>query len=518
MAEFAGYAGYKVPPVNYGDITRRTLGDLADVETARKKERLDFEDEYANNLAKLGEVEATTNQDMTQFLFQGINQGREVNKGWYDAVKRGEMTMADYKLRQKTLSADWSTMNKFIKNFEKINLDNAELLKQGKMSGFGGYTAQRLAGMGDLNGAKLMVSPEGRVYRASVDDKGEIKSKADLVSVNTLLNPANQADLKVDLIGGIKKFADNIGSYTTDKNLGGGITQKTTSPLLNPAFKKAKEMQINLYTENPRSAASVLTDYIGGYQFYGTEAEKKSLQEKGLTADKLIKVVNKDGIMQPSLTPEQEKLAKDHVSTLIDSSIEMKSDITPGWRPTAGGSGEGKITESEKRRQEDIGVIDKKNEIGSSIFLNPKTSPHVALLVNAAMKSGLDKVEVMPLYPKGLTPEKRSPETRTGIEVSGLEKEYNKEGQLKAKAKKIRHFFRNPQQVSAYIEGAINTGYDAYAKGLIQSGGGAPKVQNQPQIVTLDAVKAKLGQDATQAKIDAYIKQLESTGKYKIQR
>jgi hypothetical protein len=46
----------------------------------------------------------------------------------------------------------------------------------------------------------------------------------------------------------------------------------------------------------------------------------------------------------------------------------------------------------------------------------------------------------------------------------------------------------------------------------------APTPSGNVKIVTLDMVKQKLGKGATQSQINAYIKQLESTGNFKVQR
>jgi hypothetical protein len=335
MAEFAGYVGNQVPPIDWGKIGTDLYDKINKVNDEREAKRQKIDDDYNESFSKIGEYEQTTDQSLNEMIYKGVDEVRNSMKTQYDLLKRGAITMSDYKLYKNTAMTDWSTLNKAVKGYGNTIAGVQKLITEGKMSGLGQYNALTYAKLSNLKDAKIMVNPEtGRIYRANIDPKtGTIASDSEVYSPSAMLNPGNLVDLKVDLNDGVTKFLKTVADYGIAKDLGGGRIEVTEDARKNPAYQKALEAQVNSFTVTPRSTTSVLTDYVGDYQFFESEAQKKELINKGVKEDKLIKVERKNGVYEPVPTSTQEEVAKGYVRSQIEVGVGRKETQTQGYAP-----------------------------------------------------------------------------------------------------------------------------------------------------------------------------------------
>jgi len=335
MAEFAGYVGNQVPPIDWGKIGTDLYDKINKVNDERKAEKQKIDDDYNEAFSKIGEYEQTTDQSLNEMIYKGVDEVRNSMKTQYDLLKRGAITMSDYKLYKNTAMTDWSTLNKAVKGYGNTIAGVQKLITEGKMSGLGQYNALTYAKLSNLKDAKIMVNPEtGRIYRANIDPKtGTIASDSEVYSPSAMLNPGNLVDLKVDLNDGVTKFLKTVADYGIAKDLGGGRIEVTEDARKNPAYQKALEAQVNSFTVTPRSTTSVLTDYVGDYQFFESEAQKKELINKGIKEEKLIKVERKNGVYEPVPTSTQEEVAKGYVRSQIEVGVGRKETQTQGYAP-----------------------------------------------------------------------------------------------------------------------------------------------------------------------------------------
>jgi hypothetical protein len=354
MAEFAGYIGNQYPPTDWGKIGTNLLQQFDQENQRRKEEKEKIDNDYADSFAKIGEYEQTTDQDVNEFIYKGVDEIRNGIKTQYDLLKKGAITMADYKLYKNTAMSDWSNLNKAVKGFGSTIENSQKLITEGKMSGLGQYNSLNFAKLGDLKTAKVMINPQtGRIYRANIDPAtGKIASPNDVYSPSAMINPANLVDLKVNLDDQIDPFLKRLEKVGVAKNMGNGVIQVDESARNNPAFKSALDAQINAVTATPRSTTSILTDYVGDYQFFESEAQKKELIAKGTPEDKLIKVQRKNGIAEPILTEQQEATAKEFVRNQIEVGVGGKETMTKPFQPryprSSGGGRPDKLTQAEE--------------------------------------------------------------------------------------------------------------------------------------------------------------------------
>jgi hypothetical protein len=393
MAEFAGYIGNQYPPTDWGKIGSNLLEQFDKEDQRRKEEKEKIDNDYADSFAKIGEYEQTTDQDVNEFIYKGVDEVRNGIKTQYDLLKKGAITMADYKLYKNTAMSDWSNLNKAVKGFGATIEASQKLITEGKMSGLGQYNSLNFAKLGDLKTAKIMVNPQtGRIYRANIDPKtGKIASPDDVYSPSAMINPANLVDLKVNLDDQIDPFLKRLETVGVAKNLGNGVIEVDESARNNPAFKTALDAQVNAVTATPRSTTSILTDYVGDYQFFESEAQKKELIAKGVSADKLIQVKRKNGIAEPILTEEQEKVAKDFVRNQIEVGVGGKESLTKPNAPRYGRSGGGG-TKEEKYTQGEENIValgDQVLDVIDDIKLRGTNTQFRSDILNAAYEMGV---------------------------------------------------------------------------------------------------------------------------------
>ncbi len=468
MAEYAGYIGNQYPPTDWSKIGANLLGQIDQEKERRKVEKEKIDNDYADSFAKIGDYEQTTDQDVNEFVYKGVDEVRNGIKTQYDLLKQGAITMSDYKLYKTTAMSDWTNLNKAVKNFGQVNASNQKLITEGKMSGLGQYNALNFAKLGDLKTAKIMINPStGRLYRTNIDPKtGKIASQNDIYSPTAMLNPANLVDLKVNIDDQVTSFVKRLGEVGVVTDLGGGKIKLIESAQNNPAYKEALQAQVNALTATPRSTASVLTDYVGGYKFFETEAQKKELMASGIPASKLISVERKNGVAEPILTDAQEAEAQGFVKNQIEAGVGTKTQQTQGFAPRAVSDKPERVFDIQQRQKAFINQ--EKSNISKDLFNNSLSSKHVGLLYDIAKKTGLDNPKIRTLMANG---------KKTGIELTGLEKQYTNDNKLKPKAKRTIIYFRDPAAVAAYLSKDPKQveGYIGYDEGNDYIGGGTPQ-------------------------------------------
>jgi hypothetical protein len=397
MAEYAGYVGNQVPPVDWGKIGTQLFDQYNEVKKDREEKRQKIDDDYAESFSKIGEYEQTTDQSVNEMIYKGVDEVRNAMKTQYDLLKKGAITMSDYKLYKNTAMTDWSTLNKAVKGYGTTIAGVQKLITEGKMSGLGQHNALSYAKLSNLKDAKIMVNPEtGRIYRANVDpNTGKIASDSEVYSPSAMLNPGNLVDLKVDVNNGVTEFLKRVADYGVSIDKGSGKILNIEDARRNPAFNKAIDAQVNSFTVTPRSTTSVLTDYVGDYQFFESDAQKKELIGKGAKEEKLIKVERKNGVYEPVPTDKQEEVAKQYVRDQIELGVGYKETRTQGFAPQQPREVKvDKPTAADKKDAQRLKVITTKAETANKIWRARQNSPQWPLLKAAAIERGLDSPKV----------------------------------------------------------------------------------------------------------------------------
>lgn len=374
MAEYAGYVGNQVPPTDWGKIGTQLFDQYNKINEDRKAEKEKIENDFSETFQKIGEYESTTDQTTNEYLYKGVDEARNALKTQYDLLKKGAITMADYKLKKNTLMTDWGNVSKALKNNAGIMEGIQKMNASGKMSGFGRYRSEKYGQQLDIKDGKLYVNPDTlRVYGAKVNPKtGLVDAPTNVYSPVSMINQYNIIDEKVDLNNGVTEFLKRVSDYGIAKNLGGGRIELIENARQNSSYKNALELQVNALTVTPFKAASVLMDYAGGYQFAETEAEKKQLIANGVLAENIISAERVNGVLTPVLTDTQKKAAQSYVRDQIEVGVGQKESETAGWAPPKPAKAE-KTPEAVTKRRDLYG-----HAVGmSETFRKDPTNPQV---------------------------------------------------------------------------------------------------------------------------------------------
>jgi hypothetical protein len=247
------------------------------------------------------------------------------------------------------MSEDWKYFGDFTKSYNDIINKQVEYLNDPKASKLGEYFLDKQSKLADVANKQLVVDPSS--YNVVMTDP----QTGMVVDFKSLLIPENQTPERLDVVTEVEKFTKGLGE--TSKFLGG---YWTTSPQLKDEYQKAKANFTKSMLQNPRGAASILSDYVGGYDFYETAQQKKEIEAAGGKAIQLVQGPN--GIVTPKLTAAQEKEARDVLDRLVDSRVDVEREqprpvettTTTKGSGADGGSGEDSAIINRERKLDQL--------------------------------------------------------------------------------------------------------------------------------------------------------------------
>ncbi len=245
--------------------------------------------------------------------------------------------------------------------------------------------------LADVANKQLVVDPTTNGVVMTDPDTGMV------VDFKSMLIPENQTPERLDVVSEVEKFTKGLGE--TSKYLGG---YWTTSPQLKAEYQKAKANFTKSLMQSPRGAASILADYVGGYEFYETPQQKKEIEAAGGKAIQLVQGPN--GIATPKLTKAQEDEARAVLDRLVDSRVDVeKEQPRPVEKTSKSGEGGG----------DGAGGVNNRKELVNMIYNDPDS--YRAYILNQPLKINNKDVQVVSVKPLEGTDKNRNP--LKGIEV-----------------------------------------------------------------------------------------------------
>jgi CRISPR/Cas system-associated endonuclease Cas3-HD len=322
--------------VDWGKITEGLIGNINAVETGRKENNLAVEKEkealdliMTDANALMSKQELYSNQDLSDFILNGANTGREKISEWNKLLKSGELSPKDYKKRINNLSNNWSALAQTAKDFDATNKTfmDRQIVdpKTGKPlgSGFEEYLAQIQAEIGDLKNKKLFVDNEsGNSYISKISD-GKV---VDMRSTMSYSKPNNFFDDYFDVDKTINDFTKTLEPYKIEKadSKGNKIIE---DPFQNPATARFVVTFENAMLGNPRYVSAVLEKYYGAdIDYYRTDEEKNQKINNLFEVEKKVRA----SLKQPDYTAEEEKKLKEELAeTLMYTALDQNQVYQP---------------------------------------------------------------------------------------------------------------------------------------------------------------------------------------------
>lgn len=310
MPEYLGYQG-RPKPISWLEIAQGAVTDINAIEADRKKQREALEKSADDLVAASKEYKPGQSGSFNEFVLNGADIVRSTTLDLKKKLMNGEITPTEYKSSIGRMSEDWKYFGEFSKSYNDIVAKGLEYLNDPKSSKLGEYFLDKQSKMSDIANKKLLVDPTTRGIVMTDPETGLV------IDFKSMLIPENQTPEKLDVISEVENFTKGLGE--TSKYLGG---YWTTSPELKAEYQKAKANFTRSLMQNPRGAASILADYVGGYDFYETEAQKKAIETSGGKAIQLVQGPN--GIATPKLTQAQQEEARAVLDRLVDSRVDVE--------------------------------------------------------------------------------------------------------------------------------------------------------------------------------------------------
>lgn len=308
MAEYLGYAG-RPKPVDWLGIAKGAISDIDAIEADRQKQRDALEKSADDLVTASKDYKPGQSGSFNELILNGADRVRSTTLDLKKQLMNGQITPTEYKARVGRMSEDWKYLGDFAKSYNDIVNKQIEYLNDPKASKLGEYFLDKQSKLADVANKQLVVDPQTNGVVMTDPNTGMV------VDFKTMLIPENQTPEKVDLLGEIGNFTKTLGSVT-----GYDSGFWTKSATLNPAYTKAKQNFAGSLLKNARSAASILSDYVGGYEFYETPQQKKDIEAAGGKGIQLV--MGPNGIATPKLTPEQLKEAQLVVEKQIDAEVD----------------------------------------------------------------------------------------------------------------------------------------------------------------------------------------------------
>ena len=324
MVEYLGYQG-RADAIDWAGIADKAITGYNTIQKDREEQRASLEKSADDLVSASKQYKPGQSNVFNEKILQGADRVRANTLDLKKELMAGRITPTEYKARVGKMSGDWKLVGDFAKSYNDIITKNTEYLNDPKSSALGAYMLEKQAGLSDLSGKNFVVDESGSIV-LSDPNSGMV------VDFMSMLNPENQTPEKVDLLGQVAGFTKNLGAVTGyDKGFW------TKSAQLNPAYTKAKENFAASLLKNPRSAASILSDYVGDYEYYETEQQKKNIPAgKGIQL-----VMGPNGIATPKLTPEQLKAAQTVVERQVDAEVEKLREQPEPIKAASGSGGDG---------------------------------------------------------------------------------------------------------------------------------------------------------------------------------
>jgi hypothetical protein len=327
MAEYLGYQG-RPKPISWLEIAKGAVTDINAIEADRQKQREALEKSADDLVTASKEYKPGQSGSFNGLVLNAADRVRSTTLDLKKQLMSGQITPTDYKARVGRMSEDWKYFGEFAKSYNDIINKGVEYINSPDASKLGEFFLDKQSKLSDLANKQVVVDPSTYGVVMTDPDTGMV------VDFKSALMPENQRPPKLDVMSEVDKFTKGLGE--TSKYLGG---YWTTSPQLKAEYQKAKANFTKSLMQSPRGAASILADYVGGYEFYETEQQKKEIEAAGGKAIQLVSGPN--GIATPKLTKTQEDEARAVLDRLVDSRVDVEKEQPRPVETTRSSSGSG---------------------------------------------------------------------------------------------------------------------------------------------------------------------------------
>ena len=460
--------------VDWGAIGSQISKDLDEIRVKRQEQREELDRVTNEAVTTINELTANQPKLVSEFYMDGANDMRQYLLMLNKEMKAGRLNPAEYMKKKQVLMDGVTQLGDASKAFAQDYENAMKRLQNGEAAAQEVFQNEMYDAFRTTEDKGIYVNPaDGRVYIAKRNVDGTInRNQSDLLSVNKLYARRKDQINKFDVIGETSKKVGVLGDVVKSMRRGNVLTLKDV--MQNSQYKKAEGDIINSMMASPRNAASVLSDYVGGYQF---------TQDPTIAAsDPNMILLREDGmgLLMPELTAQQRKVAEEALRAQIRVQLDRVETPMPVFAPqkdTDGGFGGFGV-----ERQQNLGHLElvrkiyagSPEEVNSALQNIPSINPEIKRVTKSG---GNITIEYNPDKDGNVKPRRVIPIPQSGGQgVAGFELFATNTGRALIPGLNVETAFIDWQQ----------SPYKGRSEGYTKAGGvssGIPQIS--PKIITM---------------------------------
>jgi hypothetical protein len=331
MATKFGYVERNIEnDVNWGEVGRG-FADMLVAEREERKAKKEFlDDAMVQTQDALKQAPLGYNTDFNDRIIELSTNASAYLLAANKDMKAGKITPAEYMRKVQRLNSSADQIFTLTNNYNKLYEDHLKRLDEDISGEVEQAIFERIDNMTNFNSHDFFIDSTGAIVAAPlVTGKDGVTtidpSKA--LSAQAMFNLAQNFVNKLDVEKEVNTAVDRLGSYIVAEQDAatykrGGKTVTVSDITQREDYSKMRESLINGILSSDLSTASVLADYIKGYDVI---TDEKQLSKDPAEREKQVFVDISNGKEgRAVLTKSQEAAAREQVGTLIDGMIDKQ--------------------------------------------------------------------------------------------------------------------------------------------------------------------------------------------------
>jgi hypothetical protein len=366
--------------IDWAGVTKKISDDITQESKRRENLKFKLDQDQEKQLRKLDNYTQGLDKTGNQAAMEAAQGYRDFLMENHKLMKAGIMSVNDSKLVKENAKSTWKTLNAAFKGHQDAYKAKIEAGGEGNL-----LLAEKMAEMFDFQNRKIIPSKNGEAVFVNIDpDTGEIDMET-AMPVSSLLNNQQQLWDTIDVQESASEAASKAAIFVKSPS----STMTISDARQNPEFVAWKENTTLAALDTPRRIASVLMDYLN------------------VDSDEIKMVEDSKGIMQPKLTDDQIKKAKEAYGTALEISLGYSDSKTYIPRRV--------LSKTQTDTKNTIGIID-------DFVVRGKYSGLKATLGQVASDIDLDGdiLKVKLLDGRVKTVDLTRPQKDIGVEIAGI--------------------------------------------------------------------------------------------------
>ena len=308
---------------DWNAVTSKITSDIEKISKERQELRDSIEKQTLETQDLFNTYDQGANQTYNEALQQGSGQATDYMLQQYKLLKNGDINYRDYLSSMQVQQDDWKNLQKVSTEWNAKYDEYLKGIEDGTSSRLEQDSGKFIESFGNINNKAFIVNrSNGRLYVATKNPDGSINDDPNsFMTVSAIGNILNDKVKVLDVNTKTTELAQSLGRYV---QASGRTSIEDVRNM--PDYQKAEDNAIRSLLVTDRHKASVLLDYLKGYN--------TTRDPNAVDANTILLEQDENGLFQPKLTEEQEQAAYDAVKENLRAKLDhIESTSPPPVRP-----------------------------------------------------------------------------------------------------------------------------------------------------------------------------------------